>query len=141
MPVAGRKAKPEGQAVNRHKPTHDWTEVVDQPFEDAPKLPKTQPNGLAWPAWTKRWWGVVSTMPHCTLWTDSDWEFAFDTAALKAAFHMNSTNALATEIRNREKVLGTTADYRRDLRIRYVAAKAVAEVPTEVTKLDDYRDL
>lgn len=141
MPVTGRKAKPEGQAVNRHKPTHDWTEVVDQPFAGAPKLPKTQPNGMAWPSWTKRWWGVVSTMPHCTLWTDSDWEFAFDTAALKAVFHMSSTNAMATEIRNREKVLGTTADYRRDLRIRYVAAKVETEAPAEVTKLDDYRDL
>lgn len=142
MPVTGRKAKPEGQAVNRHKPTHDWTEVVNAPFEGGPKLPKMQPNGASWPAWTKRWWGVVSTMPHCTLWTDSDWEFAFDTAALKAAFHTTSTNALATEIRNREKVLGTTTDYRRDLRIRYV--EPPVERPDDaakVTQLDDYRDL
>ena len=50
VPVAGRKPKPEGQARNRNQPTHDWTEVVDQPFEGGPKLPKTQPNGMPWAA-------------------------------------------------------------------------------------------
>ena len=81
MPVPGRKAKPEGQARNRNKPTHDWTEVPDVPFKGAPKLPAKMPNGLPWPTWTKRWWRVVSSMPHCALWSDADWEFAFDTAA------------------------------------------------------------
>lgn len=140
MPVAGRKPKPDGQAVNRNKPTHDWVEVVEVPFAEPRKLPKTQPDGRPWPAWTRRWWGVVSTMPHCSLWTESDWEFAYDTAALKATFHAEGGTGLATEIRNREKVLGTTADYRRDLRIRYVP-KPTEEPPAEVTKLDDYRGL
>jgi hypothetical protein len=141
VPVAGRKPKPDGQAITRHKPTHDWTEVVDVPFSGAPKLPTKMPNGMTWPAWTRRWWAVVSVMPHCTLWSDSDWEFAFDTAALKGVFHISPTNALATEIRNREKVLGTTADYRRDLRIRYVDVKADNPTPAGVVALDDYRDL
>lgn len=140
MPVTGRKPKPEGQARNRNKPTHDWTEVEDTPFADAPKLPKAQPDGRPWPAWTRRWWAVVSTMPHCRLWSDSDWEYAFDTAALKATFHTEGGTGLATEIRNREKVLGTTADYRRDLRIRYVDPAAPKPV-AEVTQIDDYRDL
>lgn len=140
MPVAGRKPKPAGQAVNRTKPTHDWTEVVDTPFKDGPKLPTKRPDGRAWPAWTKRWWNVVRAMPHCALWTQSDWEFAFDTAELKAKFHTEGGTGLATEIRNRERVLGTTADYRRDLRIRYVEA-VEQDAPAEVTNLDDYRDL
>jgi hypothetical protein len=141
MPVPGRKPKPDGQARNRNKPTHDWLEVVDAPFTDAPKLPAKMPNGLPWPTWTKRWWSVVAAMPHCTLWSASDWEFAFDTAALKAVFHISPTNALATEIRNRERVLGTTADFRRDLRIRYVDAKPAAPTGENVTSMDDYRDL
>lgn len=140
MPVSGRKPKSAGQAVNRNKPTHEWTEVVDVPFIGGPELPKTQPGGGAWPAWTRRWWTVLSSMPHCSLWTNSDWEFAFETAALKATFHAEGGVGLATELRNREKVLGTTVDYRRDLRIRYVEA-APEPVPTEVTRLDDYRDL
>lgn len=139
MPVVGRKPKPAGHAINRNKPAHDWSEVPNVPFAGAPKLPAKMSNGLPWPSWTKRWWGVVSTMPHCSLWSESDWEFAFDTAVLKAIFHMQGSNAMATEVRNREKVLGTTADFRRDLRIRYVT---VDEHPdSEVARLDDYRDL
>ncbi|HVM13619.1 MAG TPA: hypothetical protein VM287_04735 [Egibacteraceae bacterium] len=77
-------------------------------------------------------------MPHCRLWRDSDWQFALDTALIAAEFHMGDTRT-ATELRNREKVLGTTVDFRRDLRIRYVEPD---EGPTaEVTRLDDYRDL
>ncbi len=79
-------------------------------------------------------------MPHCTLWSAADWEFAFDTAVLKATFHADGGTGLATEIRNRERVLGTTADYRRDLRVRYVD-RVSAATPTDVTVLDDYRSL
>lgn len=139
MPVVGRKPKPAGQARNRTTPAHDWAEVPNVPFAAAPSLPSKQPDGRLWPAWTRRWWQVVSSMPHCCLWSGSDWEFAFDTAFLKARFHVDGGASLATEIRNRERVLGTTADFRRDLRVRYVEPSAVA--PVEVTQLDDYRDL
>jgi hypothetical protein len=66
--------------------------------------------------------------------------FAEHTARLVAAFDAGELR-LATEIRNREKLLGTTADFRRDLRIRYVPAEAAAEDRVKVTRLDDYRDL
>lgn len=138
MPVAGRKPKPQGQAVNRNKPAHDWTEVANLPFDKPRELPENRPNGSPWSTSTKRWWGVVSAMPHCSLWSDSDWAFAEHTARLVAAFDDGEMKH-ATEIRNREKVLGTTADYRRDLRIRYVDPKP--EAPTSVTNLDDYRDI
>ncbi|PFG16288.1 hypothetical protein ATK74_0822 [Propionicimonas paludicola] len=144
MPVPGRKQKTEGQAITRHPPTTEWVLVEDVPFTGGPKLPRTQPDGRAWPTWTKRWWATVSTMPHCSLWTASDWEFAMDTAALKAKFHTDGGTGMATEIRNREKVLGTTVDYRRDLRIRYFTRKPeVAEdaAPAAVVSLDDYREL
>lgn len=139
MPAAGRKPKPPGQAVNRHKPTHDWTEVPDVPFEGGEKLPRVRPNGSPWPAATKRWWQSVSSMPHCALWKSSDWQFALDTALIAADFHTGELR-LGTELRNREKVLGTTVDFRRDLRIRYVEAVS-PEVEAQVTRLADYRDL
>ncbi len=141
MPVAGRKPKPEGQSRNRNKPTYDWTEVEAVPFMGGPKLPGRMPNGLPWPSATKQWWKVVSAMPHCVLWSPSDWEYALDTAFLKALFHMQGQTSVATEIRNRERVLGTTADYRRDLRVKYVEVKADQGQPAGVTSLDDYRDL
>lgn len=135
MPVAGRKAKPEGQKRNHHAPTHEWTDVLNVPFEGGPDLPDDQ----GWPAMTRRWWKVVSAMPQCALWTEADWGFAFDTALLAAKFHAGEVR-LATELRNREKVLGTTMDFRRDLRIRYVDHVEQTEGDADVTKLDDYRD-
>ena len=139
MPVTGRKPKPPGQAVNRNKPTHEWTEVENVPFEDAPPLPETKPNGDPWSSSTMRWWTAISTMPHCKLWSASDWMFAEHTARLVAAFDAGDFKQ-ATEIRQREKKLGVTADDRRDLRIRYVDPKADGPA-AEVTNLDDYRDL
>jgi hypothetical protein len=42
-------------------------------------------------------------------------------------------------LRNREKVLGTTIDSRRDLRIRYT--EPASSPPAGVTNRDQYRDL
>lgn len=145
MAVAGRKPKPDGQSRHRGKPVHDWTEVVDVAFVGGPKLPSKMPNGMPWSARTRKWWASVSSMPHCTLWSESDWSFALDTAFVAGIFHMQGSNVYATELRNREKVLGTTAEYRRDLRIRYVEPPSTGDPaeddPAGVTKLDDYRDL
>jgi hypothetical protein len=141
MPVAGRKPKPPGQAVNRVKPVYDWVDVPDRPFEDGPRLPSRRACGKGWPASVKRWWRVVSAMPHCVLWAESDWLFAEQTAELVARFYLGDAR-LGPEVRQRERVLGTTADFRRDLRIRYVEDVAAAgEDATVVTRLDDYRDL
>lgn len=140
MPVSGRKPKPEGQKRNRVKPVHDWTEVVDVPFTGAPRLPKARPDGRSWPKWTRDWWAAVSTMPHCRIWSAGDWRFAIETAAVVAEMHEGNPR-LAGEVRNREKVLGTTVDFRRDLRIRYVPELAEEPGPTgNVTEIDGYRD-
>lgn len=138
MPVEGRKPKPDGQKRNRHQPTYDWLEVPNEPFSSGPKLPSRRTEGRAWPARTKQWWSAISTMPHCVLWTPTDWEFAIDTALVAAEFHAGDTRA-AAELRQRERLLGSTLDSRRDLRIRYVDQ---AEEPNEmagVTSMADFR--
>lgn len=138
VPVAGRKPKPPGQAVNRNKPTYDWIEVANVPYSGPkPRLPRRRGG---WPERTKRKWAVWSSMPHCILWSEAEWDYALDALELAAQFH-DGDSRQAPELRQREKVLGTTGDYRRDLRIRYVEPKPDAEVPAEVTQLDDYRDL
>ena len=136
MPVPGRKQKPD--ARNRNPDTHDWILVPNEPFTEGEKLGR-RPGGGQWPVRTKRWWATVSSMPHCVIWTAADWEFAFDTAQLAAEFHEGDM-ARAAELRIREKVLGTTADFRRDLRIRYVdpGLEEMPEMP-EVASIDDYR--
>jgi hypothetical protein len=44
-------------------------------------------------------------MPHAVLWDESDGRFALDTALIHAAMHAGDVR-VATELRNREKVLG-----------------------------------
>lgn len=95
-----------------------------------------------WPVETLRWWQAISRMPHCVVWAHSDWQFALDTAVIAAAFHAGDYR-LASELRQREKVLGTTVDARRDLRIRYLHLDNDDEVASEdlasVTVMADYK--
>lgn len=91
-----------------------------------------------WPSETRKWWRTVSRMPHCVLWNESDWQFALDTAMVAAAFHSGDAR-VANELRQREKIMGTTADARRDLRIRYVDEAPPEADPAIVTAMDAYR--
>lgn len=135
MPISG--AKPSGRpTVNRNKPTHDWTSVPNRPYTGPrPELPLTRQvmvkNGeveiVPIEERTREWWRVISSMPHCILWTDSDWVFALDTAMIHASAVYGSVTA-ASELRQRERILGTTMDARRDLRIKYIDDEAEKEV-------------
>ncbi len=157
MPVAGAKPKEDRSQVRHRVPAvHDWTEVEDVPFTRAPKLPEREKQvswadagavGGSWPQSTLRWWEAVSTMPHAKLWTKAEWVFAMDTAEVHARTMEAWRGYTGTELRNREKLLGMTADNRRDLRIRYVEPKpktkpADAGAPAaNVVNLDDHRAL
>lgn len=138
MPAAGTKPKPEGQAVNRTKPSFEWIEIPDIPFTGAPKLPAKRSNGEPRHPYTKRWWNAISRMPHCVLWDKEDWELAFETAELKDAFNYGGLS-YAPEMRIREKLMGTTWDSKRDLRIKLVPVSEAATLA--VAKIDDYRAL
>jgi len=144
MTVKGPKPKPQGQAVNRHAPTHDWVEVPNVPFRGAPKLPARRMNGRMWDPRTRAKWKAWSSMPHCVNWSASMWEFAFDCIELSALICGGETKHM-TELRNRERVLGTTPDFLRDLRIRYVKSEkptaSSAAPAAKVTNLADYRNL
>jgi hypothetical protein len=82
---------------------------------------------------------VWSRMPHCVLWTQADWEFALDSIEIAAQFYEGDSR-LATELRNREKLLGTTLDFRRDLRIRYVDTVTKEKPAEDVPNIQDYRE-
>lgn len=140
MPPRGAHPKPEGQAVTRNPKVIDWIDVPDVPFAGGPKLPATQPDGLPWPRGIARRWKVWSTMPHCVIWSESDWQFALDTLVIAARFDVSATTTDAAEMRNREKVMGTTMDYRRALRIRYIDPASLAPLKS-VANLDDFRAL
>ena len=140
MPVRGRTPQRFGVSTNRHKPVHDWVVVENVPFEDGPELPETRADGRPWPERTKAKWQAWRSMPHARLWQPAEWSFALDTLELAADFHKTGEPRFGMELRNREKVLGTTLDYLRGLRIRYVDP-VQNEVPAVVARIEDYRDL
>lgn len=159
MSLAGRKpTEDRSQVRNRMPAVHEWQEFPNVPYATPPKLPPrrvsldspertgvevdqwTDPQ--AWPSDTKRWYKAISTMPHAVMWTAGDWEQVFATAECHARFYEGWKGYNGSELRQREKLLGTTYDARRDLRIRYV--DAIAPAPASggnVTRLDDFRDL
>lgn len=147
MAVAGRKPAASGQTRHRVKPSTEWTEVPNVPYAgDVPDLLSSRTvitrDGqvqVDLQPLTLQWWESVTTMPHCVLWAPSDWMFALTTATVADAAFCGISSA-ATELRNREKVMGTTVEFRRDLRIRYIDAPVAAE-SAEVTNIADYRDL
>jgi len=133
--------------VHRNKPAVEWTEVISVPYQGArPELPDTREvinkagdvSIFPMPEATKAWWESVTTMPHCVLWSPSDWAFCADTALVHAQAVTGVISAMS-ELRMREKILGTTFDARRDLRIRYVDPEDEPKALAPVDSLDDRR--
>lgn len=137
MPAPGAKPK-DGDKLGHTPVTHEWTQVPNRLYRGKrPTLPRTRTvtnrdgdeRKLKLHDHTRAWWADVSTMPHCVLWTKSDWRFALETAMV-ADMMYRGDRAAAAELRLRERVLGTTLDARRDLRIRYVDAGAAESSST-----------
>ena len=146
MVMSGRKPS-DRPTVTRHKPRVDWVEVPNVPFSGVvPELPEVREvmnkaGDVAvypMPEQTKTWWASVSSMPHCVLWSPSDWSFCLDTALVHAQAVTGVISAMA-EVRMREKIIGTTVDARRDLRIRYVEPESSTVSLAPVDELDDRR--
>lgn len=139
MAIKGAKPKPPGEAINRNQPTHEWVEVENVANTKGRRLTKFRANGQPWSRRSKERWEVWRKMPHTVLWTDSDWDFALEALELVVLWHESAQVKYATELRYHEKSMGTTADYRRDLRIRYVDPKP--HKLASVVKADDFRSL
>jgi hypothetical protein len=120
------KTGPAPKVVKHGHGGGEWQDVPDAPYtgpgsdRDLPEIP-----GLPWYPQTVAWWEVVRTMPHCRLWTASDWLWAIDTAILRnqcfgelfgGALPVN----LVSEMRQRENIMGVSMEARRKLGIRYV---------------------
>ncbi len=136
-----------------HSTNADWTTVVDTPYVEGEKrqLPKL-PYREKWHPLVTRWWEQVRIMPHCVLWTETDWIFAEETAYMKQDYlsYEEKKTTAATEIRRREDMMGVTLEARRKLRIRYASADTRRQVPASAaaaiaaggrgTRVDDRRN-
>lgn len=140
MPLPGPNPRDKSEKRFRGAPTHDWIEVENLPFEDGPELPEFRSDGRQWSARIKAKWDAWRRLPHAKLWGPAEWDFALDTIEIAALLHEKGSPNLATELRNREKVLGTTLDYLRAIRVRYVEPKG-NDAPAGVTNIADYREL
>lgn len=148
MAVSGRKPAASGQTRHRVKPSTEWVEVPNVPYSgEVPELDAQRTvitregqGRVALQPLTLQWWESITSMPHCVLWSRSDWMFALTTATVADAAFCGVSSA-ATELRNREKVMGTTVEFRRDLRIRYVDKPVESDTSAEVANIADYRDL
>ena len=145
MAVTG--PKPTGKAVAQGRAKVETTDVLNVPYDGPkPELPAERKtmlkNGdvIIVPIGeeTVAWWNRVTAMPHCVLWSESDWQFCLDTAKVHSAAQNGSMPAI-TELRQREKILGTTWEARRDLRIRYVDPEVEKPEIAPVASMDDRR--
>lgn len=151
MAVRGPAPAEQRRRRNKPEPGTEWVEYVDAPYDGpVPELPETRTivtrdgqEHVELQPLTRQWWKTISRMPHCRGWSESDWMFALATSQVADAAFCGIA-AAQTELRNREKVLGATAEFRRALRIRYVptTTEPVEDVPAAgVTKLSEYRNL
>lgn len=125
------KAVKHGRTANA-----DWIDVVDIPYTGpTPTLPKSPGDGRRkWHEPAVAWWDQIRQMPHCVIWSPTDWLFALETVYMKHKFWNDYVNGelhstLATEIRRREDQMGCTGEARRKLRIRYISPDEVDGVP------------
>ncbi|WP_146108318.1 hypothetical protein V5P93_000433 [Actinokineospora auranticolor] len=133
---------PSANPRNRNPRAYDWTTVENAAYEGhSPELP-AKGGRQRWHRETRAWWEAVRAMPHCRLWTDTDWRFALETAVLVEAFWRDQPS-VAAELRLRSAKLGLTHEDRLKLRIRYAdpqdGDQVAAQAPAAVTRLDERR--
>jgi hypothetical protein len=134
---------------NAPEPGTEWVEVPNVEHDGPPLGHRPESSSLAgdrplgadperWPQETLDWWEDVRTMPHAARWSRAEWRTARTAAEAHARFVEGWKGcASGSELRQREKQLGMTADARRDLRIRYVEPpRDDAELPANVTRVD-----
>lgn len=109
----------------------NWVDVEDKPYDGpSPDLP----SDVLWPVQTRAWYEVVRHLPHAVLWDDGEWQEILTTALLHASVWREPDKpsaAVLSELRQREKALGLTAEARVDLRIRYVEPRKTEPEPEE----------
>lgn len=117
----GRRPNPDRSAVRNRVPlSKELRRVVNTPFENGrnrelPPLPRGK--GL-WHERTLKWWDTIRTMPHARLWSESDWDFAIETAVIYQAFWLGDLKA-DTSLRIRERLMGCTYESRLSAGIVY----------------------
>jgi hypothetical protein len=117
---AGHRAEPDRDQVRNRKLLKAYHDIPNVPFAKGRR--RNLPTDREWPEATVAWWKALRIMPHCFLWTETDWQFALTTATLHAQVWSpyKVPAGVPGELRQRERQMGCTDEARRGLRIRYV---------------------
>jgi len=121
MPIGvGRRAEPDRSSVRNRVPLKAYHDIPNVPFAKGRR--RNLPTDRFWPEATVAWWKALRIMPHCALWTETDWQFALTTAMLHAQVwgEEKVPAGIPGELRQRERAMGCTDEARRGLRIRYI---------------------
>lgn len=125
MGASGQRPSMDASARRNRGEAKAWTEVPGQLYTEG--RARSLPGGeLVWCTQTRAWWDALRTMPHCRLWSESDWQFAATTALLHQEIWTAETDpgAKLTELARRERYLGFTYEARSGMRIRYTEPEA-----------------
>lgn len=122
MPKPAHKLSGHGAAKKRQA---QMTVIQSEPVPQPP-LPECMPNGDAWPERTVEWWDMWSDDPLSAEFRATDWAELMDTALIHAEV-WSGNSRMASELRLRTQMFGTTAEARARLRIQYAAADEADE--------------
>lgn len=137
MIMAGIGPEPKDPSVRvRHGGKEVMRTITAEPSPQ-PELPE----GIAWPQRTVEFWEVWGRSPLTDEFTEADWDFMVDTAAVHARF-WNGDGKAAAELRLRLAKVGATAEDRARLRITFARADGAEKpVATEQMTQEDYKGL
>lgn len=111
--MAGRGPVPKHFSEVRRRRNVRLTVVSADGRKHGPDLP----GDVDWPEPTLKWWDNWRTCPQASTFTDLDWSYLVDTAALHADLWSGKVG-VAPELRLRVAKFGATPEDRARLRIR-----------------------
>lgn len=126
--MAGRGPRPKDPSQRARTNSPDLpSQIIPFVPGKQPALPRTMPDGYAWPARTKAWWSMWGKSALAAHFTDTDWSELLDTAVLHGEF-WSGNSKVANELRLRVAKFGATPEDRSRLKIHYAdAAPTVAQ--------------
>lgn len=131
----GSAPKARGQRRNHAEPQRgEWVTIAPLAVPVLPGLPRRAGLEGPWSLRTKRAWEAWRSDPASGMYGPAEVQGAIDLAYVYEQWVRDGTAALASEIRQRQDILGLSAKGKQDRRWR-VASAAEEEAPAAVTQI------
>jgi hypothetical protein len=146
--MAGRGPAPKDPAKRARRNATPPQTVL----EFRPAVQPELPEGFPWPDRTRSWWRAWGESPQASLFSETDWEFLYDTALLHATAWSSAERAVRSgekidtshhcELRLRVAKFGATIEDRARLRITFATAdEKDAQRTTPIRRPQSWGDL